>query len=202
MDPVKIIIFAAAFLLLLLLGKRLSATEEVHAAPPPPELPKPMPVMTIVDTVSPEDVGGPKKPAAVGSDLHLPIQVPDLVLRDDGTYNRPEFLNYYFGEIDLITGPPNPTSFCDEFFIQARDPRDERVGTYKYIVATPAGLQAEMDSERLPALNLGDQSIIVSRWDLPLILDTVVKDIIKTYGGWATYSGEHAIPNPEGSAEN
>jgi|ERR1051326_2779910 hypothetical protein len=199
MDPIKIIIFVAAFLLLLLLGRKLSGTEKVHAAPPPPELPQPMPVTAIVDT---EDVESPKKPAAVGSDLPFTIQLPELVLRDDGTYNRPEFMNYYFGEIDLITGPPNPASFCDEFFMETRDPKDERVGTYKYLVATPAGLQAEMDSERLSALNLGDQSIIVSRWDLPLILDTVVKDIIKTYGGWATYSGEHAVPNQESDTEN
>jgi len=199
MDPLKIIIFVAAFFLLFLLGRKLSAAEEVvHAASPPPEVPQPGSVAAIVVDRGPETS---KKPALVGADLPCPVQVPKLVLRDDGTYNRPEFLNYYFGEIDLVTGPPNPASFCDEFFIETRDPQNEHVGTYKYIVATPAGLQAEMDSERLPALNLGDQSIVVSRWDLPLILDTVVKDIIKTYGGWATYSGEHAIDNPDAEVE-
>lgn len=199
MDPLKIVIFVAAFFLLLWLGRKLSATEEVvHAASPPPEIPQPAFVSTIVED---SDLDSSRKPAFVGADLPFPVHVPELVLRDDGTYNRPEFLNYYFGEIDLITGPPNPSSFCDEFFIETRDPKDEHVSTYKYLVATPAGLQAEMDSERLPALNLRDQSIVVSRWDLSLILDTVVKDIIKTYGGWATYSGEHAIHSPDGEDE-
>jgi hypothetical protein len=189
MDPIKIIIFVAAFLVLLLLGRKLSAVEEVHASPP--ELPQlssePMIHIAKEDTK-------PKSPAAVGADLPFPLQLPELELRDDGTYNRPEFLNYYFGEIDLIAGPPNSTSFCDEFFVETRDPKDEHLGTYRYLVATPAGLQAEMDSEHVSTLNLGDQAVIVSRWDLTLILDAVVKDIIKTYGGWANYTGEHALP--------
>lgn len=189
MDPIKIIIFVAAFLLLLLLGRKFSATEEVHASPP--ELPQPFPQTTSQII---EEVEKPKTPAAVGADLPFPLTLPELELREDGTYNRPEFINYHFGQIDLITGPPNPTSFCDEFFIEVRDPKKDFTGTYKYLVATPAGLQTEMDSERVPMLNLGDQTIIVSRWDLALILDAVVKDIIKTYGGWTNYTGEHALP--------
>jgi hypothetical protein len=196
MDPLKIIIFVAAFLLLLLLGRRLSAREEVYAAPPPQ-----IPDFMTTAVSDAEDNQNSRKPAAVGADLPFPIKIPELILRDDGTYNRPEFLNYYFGEIDLVAGPPNPTSFCDEFFIETRDLKDEHIGTYKYIVATPAGLQAEMESEHLPALNLGDQSIIVCRWNLNLILDTVVKDIIKTYGGWASYSGGHALADSDNDAE-
>ena len=189
MDPIKIIIFVAAFLLLLLVGRKLSAVEEVHASAP--ELPQ-----FSSETISPVTTEGtkPRSPAAVGADLPFPLSLPELELREDGTYNRPEFLNYYFGEIDLTTGPPNSTSFCDEFFIETRDPKNEHVGTYRYIVATPAGLQAEMDSEHLSVLNLGDQTIIVARWDLTLILDVVVKEIIKVYGGWANYTGEHALP--------
>jgi|SRR5947209_6252127 len=189
MDPIKVIIFVAIFLLLLLLGRKLSAVEEVHASPP--ELPQPRsePIGYVA-----AEINKPKIPAAIGADLPFPLQLPELELREDGTYNRPEFLNYYFAEIDLITGPLNPASFCDEFFVEIRDPRDEHVGTYRYIVATPAGLQAEMESEHVSVVNLGDQSIIVSRWDLTLILDAVVKDIIKTYGGWANHTGEHALP--------
>ena len=122
-----------------------------------------------------------KEPAVVGADLPFPINVPEIRRDADGRYNRPEFLNYYFEETDLVRGPENPAAFYDDFYLLVRDIENSHTALYKYFVATPAGLQKAMDDEHLPALYLEDQALIVSRWDVPLILDTAVKDIMKSY---------------------
>ncbi|SRR6266404_4432661 len=193
MDPVKVIIFVGAFLLFLLLGKRFSTSDDSHVVSGLPLIEE----STV--GIEEEEEEKNKQPAAVGADLPFPLRLPDLELRDDGTYNRPQFLNYYFAKIDLITGPPDPNSFCDEFFIETRDPKNKHQATYQYLVATPAGLQRQMQSERLSALYLDNQTVIVASWDLTLILDTTVQEIIKTYGGWANYSDEHAPPDADAS---
>jgi hypothetical protein len=183
MDPVKIIIFVAAFLLLLLLGRKLSGSGDAHVIPPPYQDDAP-PVQAIARPVSAEDedsAPAPDSSRLVGTDLPFPIKLPEIERNQDGRYNRPEFQNYYFEKIDLKTGPVDPTSFCDDFYVVARDIESNHPGSYKYLVATPAGLQAVMASEHLPALYIDDQTVIVPRWDLPLILETVVKQIMKTY---------------------
>ena len=191
MDPVKVVIFVAAFLLLLLLGKKLSSGGESYAATLPPGALRPEPV------ASEEEEPGKSKPTIVGADLPFPVNVPEIERDADGKYNRPEFLNYYFEEIDLDTGPEDPVSFCDDFYIEVRDIESNRPMLYGYLVATPAGLQNVLDKERLPALYLEGQTVIVPRWDLPLILDTAVKQIMKSY----TVRDDketHALPNEDG----
>jgi hypothetical protein len=181
MYPVKIIIFVVAFLLLLLLGRRLSAMGEVQAFQPsdqPPEPAQPAAALQIVDAN--EDSDGAKRPAMLGSELPFPVPLPELTQDADGRYNRPEFVNYYFAKIDLVLGPPDPTAFVDDFFVEARIP-EQYVTTYKYVVCTPAGMQRVLDSERLPSLCVDNPVIFFPRWDLTLILNTVVKEIIEGY---------------------
>ncbi|MGZ7091118.1 MAG: hypothetical protein ACXVKH_16760 [Candidatus Angelobacter sp.] len=193
MDPVKVVIFVAAFLGLLLLGRKLSATEEVHGAGRP--LPPPTPEMLPGREEYIEQDSGV---AVVGADLPFPVRLPELEQGDDGKYNRPEFLNYHFSKIDLLRGPADPKCFFDEFFVETRNPQDEHVGTYKFLVATPAGMQRAMDEERQSLLYLEEHAIIVDHWDLTLMLNAAVQEIIKTYQGWQTYSDEHALPETNG----
>jgi hypothetical protein len=54
-----------------------------------------------------------------------------------------------------------------------------------------------MDDEHLPALCLEDQALIVPRWDAPLILDTVVKDIMKSYAEGKDDDDPHALPGDD-----
>jgi hypothetical protein len=111
MDPVKVIIFVAAFLLLLVLGRKLSAMGESSITPVAP-----LPELAVVE---PTVIAAPrpkrKEPAVVGAELPFPIHVPPINRDEDGRYNRPEFLNYYFEERDLVRGPENPGSFYDDF---------------------------------------------------------------------------------------
>jgi hypothetical protein len=190
MDPVKIVIFVAAFLLLILLGRKLSSRGESYTATLPPEAFRPESVAA--------DQDGPvsSKPTVVGADLPFPVNVPEIERDADGKYNRPEFLNYYFETIDLHAGPEDPESFCDDFYIAVRDIESNHPMLYSYLVATPTGLQKVLNQERLPALYLEGQALIVSRWDLPLILDAAVKQIMKSY----TIKDDresHALPNED-----
>lgn len=194
MDPVKIVIFVAAFLLLLLLGRKLSAFSESSIATPVTPLPEP-PAAEPVVMAAPRSTR--KEPAVVGAELPFPIHVPEIKRDADGRYNRPEFLNYYFEETDLVLGPENPAAFYDDFYVLVRDIENNHTAFYKYFVATPAGLQKAMDDEHLPALYLEEQALIVSRWDVPLILDTAVKDIMKSYTESKNDKDAHALPGDD-----
>jgi hypothetical protein len=191
MDPVKVVIFVVAFLLLHLVGRKLSAAEEIHGASVPQRLPTP-------DLPGREEgIQQDSDVATVGADLPFPIRLPELDQDDDGKYNRPEFLNYHFSKIDLLHGPTDPRCFFDEFFVETRNPEDEQVGAYKFLVTTPAGLQRAMDEERQSLLYLEEHMIVVDHWDLTLMLNAAVQEIIKTYQGWQNYSDEHALPETD-----
>ena len=193
MDPIKIAIFVVAFLLLLLVGRKLSATEEIHGAqlPQPDPVPGP-PREEVAEAEQQRDI------SVVGADLPFPVRLPELEQDDDGKYNRPEFLNYHFSKIDLLDGPADRRCFFDEFFVETRDPKDEHVGTYKFLVATPAGVQRAMEEERKSLIYLEEHAIMVDHWDLTLILNAAVQEIIKSYQGWQNYSDEHALPETDG----
>ena len=195
MDPVKVVIFVVAFLLLLLLGRKLSSFSESTIVTPPPG-----PGIDEPGVVAAPRMTG-KEPAVVGADLPFPIKLPEIKRDGDGRYNRPEFLNYYFEETDLVRGPENPAAFYDDFYLLVRDIENSHTALYKYFVATPAGLQKAMDDEHLPALYLEDQALIVSRWDVPLILQTAVNDIMKSYAAKHP-EDDHALPGDDDSSKN
>jgi hypothetical protein len=190
MDPVKIIVFVAAFLLLLLLGKKLSSGGDSYAATLPPDAFRPEPAAV-------EEEDEPlNKSTLVGADLPFPVSLPAIERDPDGKYNRPEFLNYYFDNIDLRSGPEDPESFCDDFFVEIRDIEHNHPMLYRFLVATPPGLQKALAKERPPALYIEAQTIIVSRWDLPMILNVAVREIMKSYQHHSSVTaGEHALPD-------
>ncbi|MGH9636783.1 MAG: hypothetical protein ACRD72_18280 [Candidatus Angelobacter sp.] len=198
MDPVKVVIFVAAFLVLLLLGRKLSSFSESSIAAPFTALPEPIADERAI-IAAPRSAK--KEPAVIGAELPFPIHVPEIKRDVDGRYNRPEFLNYYFDETDLVRGPKNPASFYDDFYLLVRDVENSHTALYKYFVATPAGLQKAMDDEHLPALYLEEQALIVSRWDVQLILDTAVKDIMKSYAERKDDKNPHALPGDDGPFE-
>lgn len=173
MDPVKVIIFVAAFLLLIILGRKFSSSGE--SIPIPPSLPK------TDDELPEEDPAPNNKPALIGADMPFPIYVPQITQDQDGKYNRPEFLNYYFEHIDLRQGPSDPTTFYDHLFLEARDLENSHTIHYKFFVASPSGLQKALAEERIPAIHLREDAFIVSRWDLAMILEAVVKYVMESY---------------------
>lgn len=199
MDPIKIVIFVAAFLLLLLLGRKLSHFSESSSITTPLG-PPPKPAIGETPVTTAPSINR-KEPAVVGAELPFPIHVPEIKRDADGRYNRPEFLNYYFEETDLVRGPENPAAFYDDFYLLVRDIENSHTVLYKYFVATPQGLQKAMDDEHLPALYLEHQAIVVPRWDVSLILDTAVKDVMKSYAERKhPDDAAHALPGDEDSS--
>ncbi|HEY6272094.1 MAG TPA: hypothetical protein VIX19_08885 [Terriglobales bacterium] len=177
MDPLKIVIFIAAFALLLLLGRILSSSSEIHAA----SLPHPSPGGAELKPTEMADASGRPRPALTGAEIDFPVEVPPVILRDDGTYNRPNFLNYYFAKTDLLRGPDDPATFCDELSLEAQDPGNEQVWTYKFTVATPSGLRQVMDQEKFTSLFFDGGLVVVARWDLAAIMQAVAEEVIKNY---------------------
>jgi hypothetical protein len=188
-DPVKVVIFVVAFLLLLFLGRKLSSSSESASIVP---FPTPLPTEPFPDEVQDSD----NKLTVVGADLPFPIHVPEIIRDRDGRYNRPEFLNYYFEETDLLRGPQDPASFYDSFYLETRDFENSHTALYKYFVATPLGLQKALADEKLAVLYLEEHSLIIARWDVPLILEAIVKQVIQAYAE-ANDTEAHALPNPD-----
>jgi hypothetical protein len=177
-DPVKVIIFVAAFAVLLALGRMLSSASEVHAA----ELPRPRATRS-APAIGEEggDSDQQEKAALTGAEIAFPIQIPPVTRLDDGRYNRPNFLNYYFSKTDLVRGADDPTCFFDELTVEAQDPESEHIWNYVFTVATPSGLRKVMEEEKFASLYLDGGAVIVPRWDLPMILHTAVDEIVKKY---------------------
>lgn len=179
LDPVKIILFIAVFVALLIIGRMLAASSEVHAA----ELPRPAPQpgsagADVEDLVAPDRR---QDAALTGAEMAFPIQIPPVTRMDDGRYNRPNFLNYYFSKTDLVRGPDDPTCFFDELTLEAQDPESEHIWNYVFTVATPSGLRKVMEEEKFASLYLDGGAVLVPRWDLPMILHTVVDEVVKKY---------------------
>jgi hypothetical protein len=180
LDPVKVILFLAVFAALLVLGRILSSSSEVHAAPQPP----PGPADGSVDTGADDDAalpdGGGRLPLT-GAEFGFPFKLPPVTRLGDGTYNRPNFVDYYFSKTDLVRGPADPDCFFDELCLKAQDPANGNTWDWNYTVATPSGLRKVMDDEKFASLYLDGAAIIVPRWDLANILHTVVDEIMKSY---------------------
>jgi hypothetical protein len=175
LDPVKILIFVGAFLLLLLLGRMLSAASEVHAHELPHDGAGLLPVQAV-------DEPQARGEGLTGAEIGFPFSLPPVEQDEKGAFNRPYYNNYYFAKTDLLRGPADPRSFCDELFLVLQDPGSEQTWETKYTVATPSGLQQLMNQEQYVSLYLDAPVIVVSEWNLSTILRTVVDEDLKKYG--------------------
>jgi hypothetical protein len=126
------------------------------------------------------------QPAVTGAELNLPLRLPVRERLPNGEFNRPEVSNYYFKKLDLVHGPDDPLVFCDEFYVEFRQPEEFQpmtgspAWTVEYLVATPGGLQ-KMLSGPEPHLFLSGDAIIVPRWDVPELLRIIVEDMTRKY---------------------
>lgn len=179
MDPVKIVIFVGVFVALLVLVRMISASSEVHAH----SLPQPQPSSSQANVpsaaLSPQ--AGRRDLPMTGAEYGFPFRIPPVTRSEDGTYNRPNFTDYYFSKSDLVRGPEDPNSFLDELCLQAQDPETGQSWDYHYTVATPSGLRQIMETEKFASLYFTGEVIIVPRWDLAEILHTAVDEIMKSY---------------------
>ncbi len=202
MEPLKVVIFIVAFFLLLLLGRLLSSRAEVLASqmPPPPE-PEPVPpphhagydlakAAAVHAQYEPNWNSLPNAPdgaaraklARTGAEIGFPFSIPPVVRDDKGKFNRPYYLNYYFKHLDLVDGPPDPTCFCDHFFMVYQDPATKHEWEVTYLVATPSGLRELMQQDNFKSVYLDEPTVLVRDWNLSLILRTILDEHIKAFG--------------------
>jgi hypothetical protein len=178
LDLIKILVFVVAFLLLLLAGRLLSASSEVHAHQLPYDgAGAALPVTAVEDEEAQSSDG-----VLTGADIGLPFRLPPVKQDNKGRFNRPYYSNYYFAKTDLVRGPADPRSFCDDFFLVAEDPASGHRWERKFIVATPSGFEQLMNQEQFVSMYLEDDVVVVSRWDLAVILRTVLEEDLKRFG--------------------
>jgi hypothetical protein len=180
LDPLKVILFLAILAAVLVLGRILSSSSEVHAS----RIPPPGPADGTADAGADDDAvppDGQRRLPLTGAEFGFPFKLPPVTRLNDGTYNRPNFVDYYFSKTDLVLGPADPECFFDELCVKAQDPVNQQNWDLNYTVATPSGLRKVMDDEKFASLYLDGGAIIVPRWDLANILHTVVDEIMKDY---------------------
>lgn len=172
MDPLRVAIFIIFFGLFLLVVKKLFNSEIPNPAHVPPT-PYPEPPES-----SDEESG---QTGLTGSEIPFPISVPQRVQREDGTWNRPEVRNYFFAKTDLLRGPEDRQTFCDELTIQFEIPEDHQRWFEQYTVATPAGLDRFLTTQKSGAVMMEHKVILVPRWDLGAILQAIMDDTIEIW---------------------
>ena len=170
MESAKLAIYLIFFVAFLVIARRLfSSGGSSYSDYPPPPFPN-----------AANDYRDAGQPAVVGAELPFPVGVPAVERLPSGRYNRPKILNYYFSNLDLLAGPPNPRSFCDQFFVEFESPETGAQWTSEYTVASPFGLQDLLDQTG-QNLYFDGTLIIVPRWDMAQILKTVLDDVMERY---------------------
>ena len=198
----KIIAFLVFFFAFLWITRRIFSKEKPPAPgdfsfPPGADPPADFSMTgTPAGADPPEDssvTGRGARPAVIGAELPFPVGLPPVQRLPNGRYNRPKVLNYYFSNLDLKTGPDNPRVFCDQLFVQFEAPETGAGWTNEYTVATPFGLQELLDGTG-QTLVFDGTMVVVPRWDMALILRTVLDDVIEKYA--------HAEPEDNEAAKN
>ncbi len=188
MEPVKVVIFIVAFVLLLMLGRLLSSRAEVHASHlpvPDPEHHAPQSNVYVMPAAvgsrpleipDDPDTRPANKQALTGAEIPFPFAAPPVKRDENGRFNRPYYLNYYFRQIDLVDGPPDRTSFCDHLTLVYRYPESDSVWENEFLIATPSGLRDFMNRSDFDSLYLDHATVIVREWNLAAILRTLMEE--------------------------
>jgi hypothetical protein len=164
--PFEFVILVVIGALIFYIGRRTSegpAPNVEHVPPAPePELPYDHGF----------DKAEAKEPAVVGNELPFPFESELEQLYNAGTM-RADFLNYYFKETDLVSGPADPYNFVDEFSAEFENRDDCHKWIATYTVATPQGLSSLLAKDDYRYV-LGDGMIIIPRYDLATVLRAVL----------------------------
>ena len=115
----------------------------------------------------------------IGSELPFPFDIRELEDALEAKYGpdffRPRVLNYYFQNMNMETGPADPTDFFDAFAVEFENPENGWRWTASFWVTTPAGLVRQMNARREDSV-WGTGTLIVRRFDLKTILWAVIED--------------------------
>jgi len=98
---------------------------------------------------------------------------------DESALKPVRIVNLYFTRFDLIPGPPDPSSFADEIFVDLYDENSGYKWTASYFVTTPHGINEMLEEEHWQYA-FADQTFFVRRYDAKLIRQMIVEHLIGT----------------------
>ena len=167
-DELKLGILIAAFLVIYALSRW--ASRQTESVPPPPAFPiEPPPV--------PSQIAPPKFRSKI-----VPI---DSRMQFDRTKEYTEadiepirVTNTYFRTFDFLPGPPDPSTFADELFVECYNADTGHSWTSSYFVASPDGIRDLLDRENWQYANTGNV-ILVKRYDPKIIRQAVLEDMVR-----------------------
>lgn len=152
-DAMKVAAFAVAFAILIFILRAISGSGESYH-----------PAATMVEepprTVQPEF-------DPMGDDI---LNAPEL--------DPVRLQKFYFVKTDAVPGPADREVFCDELVMQLFDPRRDLPWEISFVVATPKGLQRELEDKNFASMRLLD-AFIFPRYDLQAIRREIF-DVVKT----------------------
>jgi hypothetical protein len=167
-DAARIAILVGAFAGIY--GLSRWASRQTESVPPSPELP--------TEPVLPPSLDPPRQWSKV-----VPIdgraQFARTEVVDEEALRPVRIQNMYFSRFDIVPGPPDPTSFADEIFIDLYDENSGHKWTSSYFVTTPRGLDQMLEDEHWQYA-FADQTFFVRRYDAKVIRQMIVEHLIGT----------------------
>jgi len=170
----KVVIVVACGLALFFISKSISGTAENNSSA----------TQSLLQPSGPVFISRPRLVPRVGSELPFPFDIEkldaDLEKKYGPDFFRPRILNYYFRNMDLETGPANPTDFYDDFYIEFENPANGHRWTAAFWVTTPSGLVHQMHESRTDAI-WGTGILVVKRFDLETILRSALENCAEAH---------------------
>ena len=167
-DELKLGILIAAFFGIYALSRW--ASRQTEAVPPPPSMPMDAPPLS-------SQVAPPKFRSKI-----VPI---DSRVQFDRTKEYTEadiepirVTNTYFRTFDFLPGPPDPSTFADELFVECYNADTGHSWTSSYFVASPDGIRDLLDRENWQYAHTGNV-ILVKRYDAKVIRQAVLESLVR-----------------------
>ncbi len=85
----------------------------------------------------------------------------------------------YFSRFDMLPGPPDPSSFADEIFVELYNENTGDKWTQSYFVSSGRGLEQMLEEEHWQYA-FADQSFFVRRYDARAIRQMIVEQLVAT----------------------
>ncbi|HTC94656.1 MAG TPA: hypothetical protein VK699_14540 [Terriglobales bacterium] len=170
----KVVIVVACGLALFYISRSISRGADDHLSAAP----------SLLEQSRAVSMPPPRLVPRVGSELPFPFDIgqleADLEKKYGPDFFRPRVLNYYFRNMDLETGPANPTDFYDDFYIELENPANGHRWTASFWVTTPSGLVRQMQENRTDAI-WGTGTLVVKRFDLETILRSALENCAEAH---------------------
>src|SRR4051812_42281518 len=135
-DLTKLAVLVAAFVGVY--GLSRWASRQTESVPRAPELP--------LEPTPPAELELPR-PWSKVVQIDTRSQFARTERVDEEALRPVRILNMYFSRFDLVPGPPDPTSFADEIFVDLYNENSGHKWTSSYFVTSPRGLDQMLEDE-------------------------------------------------------